>query len=115
MKRCPRWKKEQKDLWEEVWKETRKGREWWKVHELFAERTCSQALLDFLSSTDIGKIMPADPEGDDAESEASEWELRERAEQEEERRVEVETLGMEVEEPPLFLPTPPFMASEEGE
>jgi len=41
--------------------------------------------------------------------------LRERAEQEEERRVEAETLGMEVEEPPLFLPTPPFMASEEAE
>jgi len=114
LKRCPRWKKEQKDLWEEVWKETGKGRERWKVHELFAERTCSQALLDFLSSTDIGKIVPAE-EGDDAESEASEWELRERAEQEEERRVEAETLGMEVEEPPLFLPTPPFMASEEVE
>jgi len=58
--------------------------------------------------------VPAE-EGDDAESEASEWELRERAEQQEERRVEAETLGMEVEEPPLFLPTPPFMASEEAE
>ena len=114
MKRCPRWKKEQKDLWEEVWKETGKGRERWKVHEHFAERTCSQALLDFLSSTDIGKIVPAE-EGDNAESEASEWKLRERAEQEEERRVEAETLGMEVEEPPLFLPTLPFMASEEAE
>jgi len=97
-----------------VWKETGKGREWWKVHELFTERTCSQALLDFLSLTDIGKIVPVE-EGDDAESEASEWKLWERAEQEEERRVEVETLGMEVEEPPLFLPTPPFMASEEAE
>jgi len=114
LKRCSRWKKEQKDLWEEVWKETGKGRKWWKVHELFAERRCSQVLLDFLSSTDIGKIVPAE-EGDDAESEASEWELWERAEQEEERRVEAETLGMEVEEPPLFLPTPPFMASEEAE
>jgi len=54
-----------------VWKETGKGRERWKVHELFAERTCSQALLDFLCSTDIGKIVPAE-EGGDAESEASE-------------------------------------------
>jgi len=97
-----------------VWKETGKRRERWKVHELFAELTCSQALLDFLSSTDIGKIVPAE-EGDNAESEASEWELRERAEQEEERMVEAETLGMEVEEPPLFLPTPPFMVSEEAE
>jgi len=97
-----------------VWKETGKGRERWKVHELFAKRTCSQALLDFLSSTDIGKIVPVE-EGNNVESEASEWELRERVEQEEERRVEAETLGMEVEEPPLFLPTPPFMASEEVE
>jgi len=53
-------------------------------------------------------IVPAQ-EGDDAASEASEWELWERAEQEEERRVEAETLGMEVEEPPVILPTPPFM------
>jgi len=114
LKRYPRWKKEQKDLWEEVWKEIGKGREQWKVHELFAERTCSQVLQDFLSSTDIGKIVPVE-EGNDAESEASECKLWERAEQEEERRVEAETLGMEVEEPPLFLPTPPFMASEEAE
>jgi len=114
LKRCPRWEKEQKDLWEEVSKETGKGRERWKVHELFTEWTCSQALLDFLSLTDIGKIVPVE-EGNDVESEVSEWELRKRAEQEEERRVEAETLGMEVEEPPLFLSTPPFMASEEVE
>jgi hypothetical protein len=49
-----------------------------------------------------------------AESETSEWELRERREREEERRVEAEELGAEVEEP-LFLPTPAFMASAEEE
>jgi hypothetical protein len=43
-----------------------------------------------------------------------EWELRERREREEERRVEAEELGVEVEEP-LFLPTPAFMASAEEE
>jgi hypothetical protein len=43
-----------------------------------------------------------------------EWELREREELEEERRVEAEVLGAEVEEP-LFLPTPAFMASAEDE
>ena len=49
---------------------------------------------------------------EDARSEASEWELRERAEREEERRAEAEALGrgMEREGHPLFLPTPPFMA-----
>jgi len=43
-------------------------------------------------------------------SEVSEWELRERREREAERRVEAELLGAG-EELPLFLPTPPFMAS----
>ena len=71
-------------------------------------------MLDFLTSTDVGKIVPAVEE--DAGSEASEWELRERAELEEERRAEGEALGAEDEtgageEPPLFLPTPSFMAS----
>ena len=78
MKRCQRWKEEQKTLWEEVWKETGRGRWRWKAHELFAERGCRQTLLAFLSSTDVGKIVPAVEEADDTGSEASEWELRER-------------------------------------
>ena len=67
-------------------------------------------MLDFLSSTDIvGKIVPAVEVEDDAGSEASEWELRERWEREQERRAEAEVLG--AEEEPLLLSTPPFMAS----
>jgi len=115
LKRCP-WKKEQKVLWEEVRKEIRKGRERWKVHELFAEVECSQAVLDILSSMEVGKIVPAESRDEDAESEASEWELRERTEQEEERRAE--ELGAEEEgeeEHRQFLRTPPFMASPEPE
>jgi len=46
-------------------------------------------------------VLPSGEEGD-AGSEASEWELRERREGEEER--------VEWEELPLFLPTPSFMA-----
>jgi hypothetical protein len=57
--------------------------------------------------------VPA-PAEEDARSEASEWELRERREREEERAVEAEELGAEVEEP-LFLPTPAFMAAAEEE
>ena len=116
MKRCPRWKKEQKVLWEEVRKETGKGRERWKVHELFAEVECSQAVLDILSSMEVGKIVPAESRDGDAESEVSEWELRERTEREEERRAK--EFGAEEggeEEHGLFLPTPPFMASAEPE
>ena len=69
-------------------------------------------VLDFLFSTDVGRIVPA-VEVDDTESEASEWELRERREREEERRAAAEALGDGEE--PLFLPTPPSMASAEAE
>ena len=54
--------------------------------------------------------MPAVEREADAGSGVSEWELRERQEREEERREEVEALGTG-EELPLFLPTPPLMAS----
>jgi len=112
LKRCPKWKEEQRTLWKEVYKETGRGRERWKAHQLFAEVGCSQAVLDFLSSTDVGRIVPA-VEVDDAESEALEWELRECQELEEERRAEAEVLGDGEE--PLLLPTPPSMASAEAE
>jgi hypothetical protein len=58
--------------------------------------------------------VPAPAEEGDAESETSEWVLRERREREKKRRAEAEELGAEVEEP-LFLPTPAFMASAEKE
>jgi len=55
-------------------------------------------------------------EGGDAGSEASEWELRERRERQEERKGEAEALGVaddmgDGEGLSLFLPTPSFMAS----
>jgi ribonuclease HI len=112
LKGCPKWRKQQKVLWKEVWEETGGGRFRWKAHELFADPRCSQAVLNFLSSTDVGRSVPAAEE--DAESEASEWELRERAEREEERRAEEpdsEDEGEAGGESRLFLPTPPFMAS----
>jgi hypothetical protein len=71
-------------------------------------------VLDFLSTTDVGRQVPP-PAKDDAQSEASEWELQERREGEEERRVEAEELGAGGEEQPLFLPTPSFMVSAEEE
>jgi len=116
LKGCPRWRQQQKVLWKEVWKETGRGRGRWKAHELFADPRCSQAVLNFLSSTEVGKTVPAVEEG--AESEASEGELRERAELEAERRAEepdTEGEGEAGGEHQLFLPTPPFMASAEAE
>jgi len=48
------------------------------------------------STTDVGRLAPA-PAEEVAQSEVSEWELRERREREEERRVEAEELGAEGE------------------
>jgi len=108
---------QQKILWGEVEKETGRWKSQWKVRDLLADGRCSQAVLDFLSSTDVGRLVPSEEEMDTG-SEASEWELRERRDREEER--EAAALGAEGElgggaEPPLFLPTPSFMASAEEE
>ena len=112
---CPKWRTQQTTMWQEVKKETGKWNSRWKIQDLLADQRCSQAVLDFLSSMDVGRTVPP-VEVDDAESEASEWELRERMEREEENRAEAEVLGAEDEtgageEPPQFLPTPAFMAS----
>jgi len=110
---------QQKILWAEVKKETGRWKSRWKIRDLLADGRCSQAVLDFLSSTDVGRLVPPE-EGMGAGSEASECGLRERREREEEREAEAEALGAEGEqggraEPQLFLPTPSFMASAEEE
>jgi len=112
---CREWRMQQKVLWAEVQKVTGRWRSRWKIRDLLADRRCSQAVLDFLTSTEVGKTVPAVVEEDGAGSEVSEGERRER---EEER--EAEALGAADglgagEDPPLFLPTPLFMASAEDE
>ena len=111
-KGCVAWKDQQKILWAEVTKETERWKSRWKVRDLLAGERCSRAVLDFLATTDVGRRAPAPAE--DAQSETSEWGLREREEREEERRVEAEELSAEVEDQ-LFLPTPAFMMSAEEE
>jgi len=112
-KNCGQWKEQQKVLWKEVWKETGRGRSWFPIQDHLADDRCSRAVLDFLSTMDVGRLAPA-PVEEDAQSEASEWEVRERREREEEREAETARLGAEVEEP-LFLHTPAFLASVEEE
>jgi len=70
------------------------------------DERCSRAALDILSSTDVGRRVPAEEE--DAVSEVSEAELREW-----EEGAEAGELGAR-REAPLFLPTPDFMASAGG-
>ena len=65
---CPKWKGQQKILWVEVRKETGRG----KIRDLFADVRCGQAVLDFLSTTDVGRLVPAAEKDTDAGSEVSE-------------------------------------------
>ena len=65
------------------------------IAELLADERCSQAVLQFFATTDVGWTSgpPVAEDGEDAASEASEWEARE--ERAWERREEEERLGAE--------------------
>jgi len=112
---CPEWKMQQKILRAEVLKETKRWKSRWTARDLLADGRCGWAVLGFLSSTDVGRLVPPLVEEGGAGSEVSEWELRERQELQEEREGETEALGCvddrgDGEDLPLFLPTPSFMA-----
>jgi len=104
-KECPEWKPQQKILWAEVKKETGRWKDRWKVRDLMADGRCSRAVLDFLSSTDVGRRVLAETE-DDAVSAVSQLEEREWLEEQGAGAEEAGAGGT-----PLFLPTPDFMAS----
>ena len=64
-----------------------RGRDRTKIAELFADERCSQEILDFLATIDVGRTAgpPVAEEGEGGASEASEWEDREQLREEEER------------------------------
>ena len=102
-KNFPQWKSQQKTLWATVLETTRKlpgptrSRDRTNIAELLADQRCSQAVLSFLATTDVGRTSgpPAADEDEDAASKASEWEAREQEERAWERREEEEILGRE--------------------
>jgi len=53
---------------------TERGKDWFEIRDLFANEGCSQAILDVLAITDIGRqvLKPAE---EDVKSKASAWEL----------------------------------------
>jgi len=63
------------------------GRDRTKIAELFAHERCSQAILDILATTDVGRTagLPVAEEGEGGASEASEWEQLGLLREEEER------------------------------
>jgi hypothetical protein len=54
-KNCPRWKLQQKTLWAEVRRETGRGKNRFKFRDLFADERCTQPILDFLRTTELGR------------------------------------------------------------
>ena len=52
-------------------KEIARGKNRLKIRDLFADERCSQSILDFLSATDVGRLVPK-PAEEDAQSKASE-------------------------------------------
>jgi hypothetical protein len=64
-----------------------------RIRDLFTDERCSQAILDVLSTTDVGRRVSQDRAIGEAQSEASESELREREVRKEEKRLEVDKRG----------------------
>jgi len=100
----PGWKAQQKVLGAKVRKESRRWKSRWKIRDLLANGRCGRAVLDFLSSMVVGRLVLSRmrlTQGVKCQSGS-----RERWEREEGRRAE---------ELPLFLPTPSFMTSADEE
>jgi transcription elongation factor Elf1 len=62
-KNCPQWKPQQKTLWADVRRETRRGKNRFKIRDLFADERCTRPILDFFCTTEVGRrIGPKDDE-----------------------------------------------------
>jgi len=45
-----------------VRKETGRWKSGWRIRDLLADERCSRAVLDFLTSTDVGRRVPTEEE-----------------------------------------------------
>jgi hypothetical protein len=61
---CTAWNNQQRILRAEVGKETGRWQSRWKVRDLLADERCSRAVLHILSTTDVGRRVPAAAEDD---------------------------------------------------
>jgi len=52
---CTTWKKQQKILWKAVRAQTKRGRDRFRTADLIADERCTEAILEFLESTDVGR------------------------------------------------------------
>jgi len=52
---CTAWRRQQKVLWKEVRVHTKRGRDRFRIADLFADERCTDAILKFLETTDVGR------------------------------------------------------------
>jgi len=71
---CPHWKGRQKILWAAARRGEGRGKERFKNRDLFADERCSQPILDFLSTINVGRLVPT-PAEEDIQSGVSGWGL----------------------------------------
>jgi len=64
---------EQKILWAEVRKKTKRGKDRFRIRDLFADERCTGAILDFLRTTEVVALvgpLRLPPESAETEEEA---------------------------------------------
>ena len=66
-------------------KQTGRGKNRFKIRDLFADERCSQAILGFLSATDVGRTAGSERAGDDVMSEVPELDYQGQEDESEER------------------------------
>ena len=72
IKPCPAWRERQKVLWKEVRKQAKRGRDRFRMADLFADERCSKAVLRFLETMGIGKTVPKErPTEEDSDASSS--------------------------------------------
>jgi len=54
------WRSQHKGMWAKVKQETGSGKDRWSIAKLFADERCSEALLEFLRTTDVGRMVPGE-------------------------------------------------------
>jgi len=93
-KTCTAWRRQQKVLWKEVRQQTRRGRDRFWIADLFADERCTEAILTFLETTDVGRRAREEDWENGSESSLEEdGDVVDMGDEEELMEVEVEGAG----------------------
>jgi ribonuclease HI len=93
-KTCTAWRQQQKMLWTEVRLQTGRGRDRFRIADLFADERCTEAILAFLESTDVGRRARDEVRENGSESSMEEGSAgADMGDEEELMEVEMESVG----------------------